>query len=280
MKAATLLVGLAGAVVSLGACEGKTEPTPESTPPAPKAQPPTSAKPGVQPAALTAQGKEAMSDKAENEEPAPSGKIAFNPALEQYVSALLPDVERVPEDRKKELERIAEFVSERIEAKQPAQLTFICTHNSRRSHLGQLWATVAAAHYGVAGVESFSGGTESTAFNPRAVAALERAGFRIENPGGDNPHYKVHFSDAAPAQESFSKKYDDPFNPKNGFVAIMTCSQADKSCPYVKGAALRVAVPYVDPKESDGTREEAATYDARAKQIATEMFYVFSHLKA
>jgi arsenate reductase len=153
-------------------------------------------------------------------------------------------------------------------------MTFICTHNSRRSHFGQVWAAVAAAHFGLENITTFSGGTEATAFNPRAVAALERAGFSIENPGGDNPKYKVRFGEAADALTCFSKKYDDASNPQKGFVAVMTCSDADRNCPIVPGAVARFATPYVDPKEADNTPQETARYDERCKQIATEMLYL------
>jgi hypothetical protein len=57
----------------------------------------------------------------------------------------------------------------------------------------------------------------------------------------------------------------------------MTCSSADKGCPLVYGSDARFSVPYVDPKVSDGTPEEAATYDARLRQIGTEMLYVMGH---
>jgi hypothetical protein len=33
----------------------------------------------------------------------------------------------------------------------------------------------------------------------------------------------------------------------------MVCSEADKSCPSVDGAELRVGMPYDDPKYFDGT---------------------------
>jgi arsenate reductase len=172
------------------------------------------------------------------------------------------------------------FIRTKQASNEPANLTFICTHNSRRSHMSQLWAATAAAWYGVKDVGTFSGGTEATAFNPRAVAALQRAGFVIENPGGDNPHYRVAYGPGAPVMECYSKTYDDPSNPQKGFAAVMTCSQADKNCPVVMGAALRVAIPYDDPKAADGTPDEAQRYDERCNQIATEMFYLFSQVNA
>lgn len=223
-------------------------------------------------------------DKSETNMPETSLKNqaskAMHPQLVAYIEALMPEMAKIPQERKEELERIAAYVQAKSQAKEAANLTFICTHNSRRSHLSQIWAATAAAYYGIEGVNAYSGGTEATAFNPRAVAAIERAGFRVENPGGDNPRYQVTFSDNAPAMECFSKRYDDPTNASEDFVAVMTCSEADKNCPLIPGASLRVSIPYVDPKASDGTEKEAATYDERCKQIATEMCYIMSHVKA
>lgn len=196
----------------------------------------------------------------------------MNPILTQYIQDLLPDTDRIPEGRRKLLRRLASHIRPGF------SLTFICTHNSRRSHFGQIWAAVAAAWYGVEGVKTYSGGTEATAFNPRAVAALERAGFRVEDPGGENPIYRVSFSENEPALECFSKVYDHPANPSQDFITVMTCSEADENCPFIPGATLRVPLTYEDPKEADGTPEEAARYDERCRQIAVEMFYAFSLL--
>ena len=203
----------------------------------------------------------------------------LNPRLQNYAAAIPANFDSIPEDRKETLRELASFVTSKQKTKEPALITFVCTHNSRRSHLGQIWATVAAHAYGISGVTTYSGGTEATAFNPRAVAALERVGFELENPGGSNPRYRVSFSTGVPAFEAFSKNYDDPSNPRSGFAAVMTCSEADKKCPTVRGAAVRVALPYEDPKIADGTPAEAATYDERSRQIATEMFYLFSEVR-
>jgi len=215
-----------------------------------------------------------------------SGREKTNPAsvqllppLQKFVTSLPAGFSAIPEDRKKQLDKLALFVKTSRASGETARVLFICTHNSRRSHMGQLFATVAAAYYNLDHVETFSGGTEATAFNPRAVAAMERVGFTITNPGGSNPHYSVAYASNRPAVETFSKKYDDVTNPKEGFVAVMTCDQADKNCPVISGAALRLPLHYVDPKASDGTPQESATYDERARQIATEVFYAFSRVK-
>ena len=58
----------------------------------------------------------------------------------------------------------------------------------------------------------------------------------------------------------------------------MTCSQADKSCPFVTGSETRIAIHYDDPKIADNTPEEKALYDERTEQIGREMFYVISQV--
>lgn len=208
----------------------------------------------------------------------PSRNPALHADLARYIEAL-PESE-LDDERRAALDRLAAYIQDQRAAGKPARLTFICTHNSRRSHITQLWAAAAAAHHGIDGVETYSGGTEATAFNPRAVAALQRAGFQItaDTPDADNPRYAVRFTPDGPPLVAFSKVYSAPPNPTEGFAAIMTCSQADASCPAVSGSDTRLSLPYIDPKVSDGTAAEAATYDARVAQIAAEMLYVFGQV--
>lgn len=206
---------------------------------------------------------------------------AMYPALSTYIDKILPGMESIAEDRKTQLKKIALYIETKKQSNEPANLTFICTHNSRRSHMSQIWAATAAAYYGIEeGIHTYSGGTEITAFNPRAVAAIERAGFQVDNPGGENPHYQVQYAEDGRVMKCFSKKYDDPTNAQENFVAVMTCSEADKNCPFIPGASLRIPIPYVDPKEADGTEQETAVYDERCLQIATEMFYLMSQVNA
>lgn len=200
----------------------------------------------------------------------------MNTELKEYIKNLESDFDSIPSERKVRLGELADYIRSKIEKDQAVKLNFICTHNSRRSHLAQIWTALAAYHYGIENIETYSGGTEATAFNPRAVAAMERAGFKVENPGGENPRYKVKFSVKAEPLICFSKTFDDDVNPDAAFAAIMTCSDADENCPFVPGAEFRISITYRDPKESDGTNKEKETYDDRCFQIATEMFYVVS----
>lgn len=198
--------------------------------------------------------------------------------MESYIQEIEAEISKVPDERRNVLDEISGFVREKGERGESAKLTFICTHNSRRSTLSRVWAAVFAHYYGIDQVETFSGGTEATAFNSRAVAAIERAGFTVKNKDGENPHYHVYFSDDADPLECFSKTYNDPFNPQKDFAAVMTCSDADQNCPFIPGASKRISLPYIDPKESDGTPQESDVYDERCRQIATELAYVMSQV--
>lgn len=198
--------------------------------------------------------------------------------LETYVENIGEDISNISGNRRIKLKQIAEYIQEKNESNETAKLTFICTHNSRRSHLCQIWAAVLADYFGLENIETFSGGTEATAFNPRAVAAIERAGFKVERTEDKNPYYEVYFNDDKEPLICFSKTFDDSYNPQEEFAAIMTCSDADENCPVIPRADKRFSIPYVDPKESDGTPRETQTYDERCEQIATEMYYLMSKI--
>jgi arsenate reductase (thioredoxin) len=203
---------------------------------------------------------------------------AFYPELKRYLTEATRRFDVIPSERKGELAKVADYIRERLSKSEPAKLTFICTHNSRRSHLSQIWAQVAAEYYGLIGVETFSGGTEATAFNPRAVAAMQRCGLKIvaDDPTATNPRYSVYTSDSSTPQICFSKAYGDPPNPSKGYCAVMTCSQADDACPLVMGCDLRMPIRYEDPKVADDTEFEAQRYDERSAQICGEMLYIMS----
>jgi protein-tyrosine-phosphatase len=202
------------------------------------------------------------------------------PSLQAYLQNAEKDFKTIPKERKEQLQKVALYINTKLNTEKKVSLLFICTHNSRRSHMGQLWATAAAEYYGIIGVNNYSGGTEMTAFNERAVKSMVKAGFVITKTTEDaNPKYASKYGEGLPEIISFSKKYTDEPNPTSNYAAIMTCSQADKNCPIVYGATARILVPYDDPKEADGKPNETQIYDERCKQIATEILYTFSLLK-
>lgn len=195
------------------------------------------------------------------------------------INILSNKFDQIEDSRKKQLDEFAEYISNKLKDGKEVNLTFICTHNSRRSHISQIWAQTAAEFYNIPNIKCYSGGTEATAFNTRAVKAIKKAGFKIEKKDeSDNPIYLVHFAENIEPLKCFSKVYSDPFNPKSNFAAIMTCSDADENCPVVFGAEARFPIRYDDPKEFDGTEQEEEKYEERVNQIGTEMLFVFNHI--
>src|SRR5262249_44345897 len=119
-------------------------------------------------------------------------------------------------------------------------------------------------------------------------AALKAIGFEVaptgkEAPRGEpkteNPVYRVSWGDSFEASE-FSKRYDDASNPQKGFAALLVCSEADAACPAVKGAALRVSMPYLDPKVYDDGAYEAAKYAERRDDVGRLMLSVMAQARA
>ena len=199
------------------------------------------------------------------------------PTLSKTIEQL--PLQNISEGRKTILQPLIDFIQQKVNDRQDININFICTHNSRRSHLSQVWAQAASAHFNIPNVYCYSGGTEETALFPKVAETLINQGFSIfkisEN---NNPVYAIKYSDNALPIIGFSKKYDNPFNPVSAFAAIMTCSQADAGCPLIAGAEKRIPITFEDPKISDNTPEQSQVYAERSLQIATEMFYVFSKI--
>ncbi|MHA6697715.1 low molecular weight phosphatase family protein [Chryseobacterium sp. A321] len=183
-------------------------------------------------------------------------------------------------ERRTKLQPLIDFIQEKTDEKKEINLNFICTHNSRRSHLAQVWAQAAAAHFKIEKVACYSGGTEETALYPKVAETLLNQGFDAFKIGeGSNPVYAIKFEANSLPILGFSKKYDSAFNPTSSFAAILTCSQAEEACPFIAGAEKRIGIPFEDPKISDSTPEQSQVYADRSLQIASEMFYVFSKIK-
>jgi protein-tyrosine-phosphatase len=196
------------------------------------------------------------------------------------VEQVAGELAMVTSERKVVLDAIATDIAGQLKAGKSPQLTFICTSNSRRSHMSQIWAQTAAYYYGLNKINTFSGGTQATACNCRTVAAMRRVGFAIEDATtGDNPVYLVRYAIDRPPIRAYSKLYNTDSNPKRDFIALMTCSVADKSCPVVKGAISRYAIHYADPKVCDDLPTETTAYKERCREIAREMFYIMSEVR-
>ena len=186
----------------------------------------------------------------------------------------------ISEERKEVLKPLINYIQSKVDTNQHIRLNFICTHNSRRSHLSQIWAQTMAFHLGIKNVFCYSGGTEATAMFPKVGETLINQGFQIQQLSENrNPVYAVKYDENEAAIICFSKTYDDAFNPKSEFAAIMTCSSADEGCPFIFGAEQRLPIRYNDPKAFDGTDLMDAKYVERSLEIASEMYFVFSQIK-
>lgn len=201
--------------------------------------------------------------------------------MNQTISKIIESIsiDSITEERKTVLQPLIDHLQNKAEANQTIRLNFICTHNSRRSHLSQIWAQTMAFHFGIKSVYCYSGGTEATAMFPKVAETLENQGFQIQMLSeNENPVYAVKYAENEAPIICFSKEYSNDFNPKKEFGAIMTCNNADEGCPLVIGAEARFPIKYNDPKSSDNTPEQTQIYAERSLQIATEMFYVFSQI--
>jgi len=186
----------------------------------------------------------------------------------------------ISDERKEVLLSLVDYIQEKVNAGESIRLNFICTHNSRRSHLSQIWAQAMAFHVGLKNVSCYSGGTEATAIFTKVLETLTMQGFQVlklsEN---DNPVVTVKFAANENPIICFSKTYDHPFNPSTQFGAVMTCNHADEGCPIVLGAEARFPIKYDDPKAYDGTPLQTEKYAERSLDIAREMWWVFSQVK-
>jgi len=205
----------------------------------------------------------------------------FFEKLYNYCSDFKNEFHLINNERKFLLENLSQYISQKQKNNEPTQLVVICTHNSRRSHIGQIWLAAAATFYGVKNVHTYSGGTEATAFNPRAVSALQRVGFEIitKELESENPTYFASFGFSQTPIKMFSKKYDHIENPKDDFACIMVCSDANENCPFIPGTEGNFSLTFDDPKAFDGTDLETEKYDERVKQIGREIFYVMSQVE-
>lgn len=201
----------------------------------------------------------------------------MNTKINEIIAQL--STENISVERKAILQPLIEFISSKISKNEEVRLNFICTHNSRRSHLSQILAQTMANYYHIENVFCYSGGTEATAMFPKVAETLANQGFEIlKLSETENPVYAVKYAENEQAVICFSKKYDHDFNPKSAFAAILTCDSADENCPIVYGAEARFPIKYEDPKKSDGTPEMNETYFNRSLEVAAEMKFVFENL--
>ena len=220
---------------------------------------------------------------------APESRKRLLHAVRAHADRLTTSFDMIDEPHRLAGRKLADWIAENYRPGRRLEVVAVCTGNSRRSILGATMGNIAAAYYGMPEVRFHSGGTAPSAFNARSVRALKEIGVEVEPTGKEaprgepktaNPVYRIRWGSSGGSDEptfeatEFSKRYDDPANPQQGFAALMVCGEADAACPFVKGAALRVSMPYLDPKIYDGGAYEAAKYAERRDDIGRLMLAV------
>lgn len=200
------------------------------------------------------------------------------PRINATLNEVLESVQAPDPARIEKLRPISEWLKSNPEDR---SLLFVCTHNSRRSHMAQFWALAAAEFYDITSVRTYSAGTEATAMHPHTVEALAECGFEISVPDmvASNPVYTVRLGGLLPMVPGFSKKIDHESLPKSNFCAVLVCDEAAEACPFVPGASLRAPLSFQDPKESDGTPKRRTVYLNRSKEIAREMLWIMQNAR-
>ncbi|SDE22019.1 arsenate reductase [Pricia antarctica] len=106
------------------------------------------------------------------------------------------DTSTISKERKQTLRPLVDFIQSKLNYSREIRINFICTHNSRRSHLSQVWAQTLAYHFHIKNVFCYSGGTESTALFPMVAKTLQNSGFEVKTISeGNNPVYSIKYAE-------------------------------------------------------------------------------------
>ena len=207
--------------------------------------------------------------------------LPFNDELTSYCRSLPDEFVNVPDSTGKNLREAGTYIIDQLNNGQLTSISFVCEHNSRKSHLGQIWTEMATLYYGIDNVKCYSGGTTPTHVNQRIIKALENTGFHISEKGiaGNGPKYHLGFGRPSQGFEIFSKRYDHPMNPDTNYMAISLCYNPEECCPISYGADQQLTIPYEDLQPFDNTPLETDMYDRQCRQIARDMFFMMDFVK-
>ena len=201
------------------------------------------------------------------------------PKIELIISKLLLSFDSIPSPRKQKLIELAAQLKLALSSANALNLLFVCTHNSRRSHMGQVWGQLAANYYEVENANSFSAGTEVTELNSNVIEMLQKVGCMVTTfQNGSNPAYLIEFGENQ-SLTCFSKLIEHESNPKSDFFAIMMCTEAEANCPFVPGAIHRIGLPFDDPKVYDNTLKVSDAYLSTFEEIGLQILFLFNQIK-
>ena len=102
---------------------------------------------------------------------------------------------RLTEERRELLIAISKKIADEYLDRGKVNLNFICTHNSRRSQLAQVWSFFYSEYFQLKNIFTYSGGTEATDFHRNTVKTLQKSGFLFDLIGFShkNPKYLISF---------------------------------------------------------------------------------------
>jgi len=209
-----------------------------------------------------------------------TSKGKLYPILNEYVKELYREFRDIPEERRFRLNEIVDYVQNQRMLNKNPQLLFISSNQASIGQMIQIWAETAAYYYGLTGIKTYSGGMNPQGISTSTIVSLERAGFIVYRSNIEGVDlYKVKYSYNLRPIQIFPKKIDYRINPRADYMAIMVERSADINISRVRGTHDRLSLPYNDPLQYEDSAMEDGAYDHLCRQIALEMFYVFSQLK-
>ena len=201
----------------------------------------------------------------------------FYNQIQLFCLEITSSFKNIPSSRLQRLDEIVLEINEIFNNKKNLNFLFVCTHNSRRSQFANVWAEIAATFYNLNSIKSYSCGTEKSIVSKNTIEALEDLGLKIHNHPNINNAFHAFYGKEL-FIDVFSKKYSDSSISKENTIAIMTCTDADQNCPIIPYAKNRISLNFKDPKRFDNTSYFRMEYQKTAKEIATEIFYIFSKI--
>ncbi len=154
--------------------------------------------------------------------------------------------------------------------KKKLNLVFICTHNSRRSQFSEIWGNILSTYH-KKNINVLSAGMIKTEVYFQVIESLKRIGFKITH--NKNSYLLQHLNIN---MNLYSKILSDI--KINNFISIMTCSEAEASCPIDLRSKSNLKLLYEDPKIYDNTKNEQKKYDSTCLKIAYELNYIFKNI--
>ncbi|MDF1697875.1 MAG: hypothetical protein P1U56_18650 [Saprospiraceae bacterium] len=202
----------------------------------------------------------------------------MNTHVNALIDQMKSEVGMIETERQSELSDVSALIASMLKDNQNVNIIVVCTHNSRRSQLGEAWINILSNYFGLSSIKAFSGGMETTAFNERMVSAMKSLNIPVKLvEDGQNPRYIIE-DIGKDGHLMFSKVYDDELNPQSGYIALMVCDHADENCPVVIGMKHRIPLRYKDPKAFDGTELEEKAYKDKVKEVGREMVFLFQEI--